>query len=293
MYQRRVDAISKQGGWRLAGLPIIVSLVVLALIPSVVTPLAAVITGEAWEANPITIASTLGMISAVVLGGLLMIYASKISWESLGFVREQRGRSMLLGVGLGAGLLALVALLTWLFGGVDYSYAFTLNGLGAICLAIVFFAFQGTWEELVYRGYLMPHFSKYWGDRTSIVVTSIAFAAFHALNPGLTVMPIINLVLFGFVFALLYYRTGNMWITGLAHSAWNFSQGYLFGSEVSGNAIVASVFDATPIAGRELISGAEFGFEGSIITSIFGVVIIAALTIWWPKFSRMRRTDPA
>ncbi|BDA64127.1 CPBP family intramembrane glutamic endopeptidase [Actinomyces capricornis] len=267
--------------WRLLGLPLLVSLVVLVVLPATGLLLTPILGGGVEE--PISLSNGVGMWVALIGGGLLMIRASRLSWSGLGFIRQGWPRALATGALLGAGLLTLVALVIWMLGGTRIEYAFTASALGPIAVAVFFFAAQGTWEELVYRGYLMPHLSRLWGDKASIIVTSLFFTAFHAANPGLTFMPILNLTVFGFVFALLYYRTGNMWLTGASHAVWNFSQGFIFGSEVSGNAASASVLRSTGVPGRDLLSGGPFGFEGSIVTTIAGILIIAGLVFLWPK----------
>lgn len=281
MYQDHVFRIEGRTIWRLLGIPLLVSVVVLVALPATGMLFYPIFGGSAEQA--ISLANGIGMWVALIGGGFLMIWASKLSWSRLGFIRQGWLRALLTGAVIGAGLLTVVALTIWALGGIRIEYAFTPEAISAILVALFFFAAQGTWEELVYRGYLMPHISKLWGDKVSIIATSIMFTLFHAFNPGLTYMPILNLTVFGFVFAMVYYRTGNMWLTGAMHAVWNFSQGFIFGSEVSGNPASASVLRSTAFSGRDLLSGGPFGFEGSIITTIAGVLIILGLMFCWPK----------
>ncbi|QAU51705.1 CAAX amino terminal protease self- immunity [Corynebacterium pelargi] len=282
VFGQRVLAVRAQGTWRQVGLPVIIALVVLAVLPAGFSAASALILGDGFGElfGP---SSAIGMILAVVVGGLLMIKASNLSWEALGFSRTGWLKHCLLGILCGLVLLSIAALLIAMSGAVAISWNFESGMLGPIAIAFVFFLAQGTWEELVYRGYLMPHFTRRWGVVPSIIITSLAFAAFHALNPGLTLLPIANLIIFGFVFALFYFRTGNMWLVGFAHGAWNFSQGFFFGSEVSGNQVHASVLKTVPEPGHDLLSGGAFGFEGSVVTSLLGCALIIFLTIGWPK----------
>lgn len=290
-YQDHVASIRAASWPRLIVLPAAVALLVLIVLPSLFTLLFGLLVPPPHDTE-IHLAGALGMHVTVLLGGMLMIKASAMTWAGLGFTSQDRLRQCALGLALGAGLLALVALAILALGGITITWAFTPAAIGTISVAALFFLAQGVWEELVYRAYLMPHLSKAWGDTASILVTSVLFTVFHALNPGLGVMPILNLTVFGLVFALLYYRTGSMWITGLAHSAWNFAQGYVFGSEVSGNATHHSVMASRPVQGHELLSGGSFGFEGSIVTTLTGVALIVLLTVLWPRL-RWRTADSA
>ena len=57
-----------------------------------------------------------------------------------------------------------------------------------------------------------------------------------------------------------------------AHLTWNYLQGPIFGFEVSGNKI-NSLFEQKP-NGHELLTGGNFGFEGSIILTLFLIMSI-------------------
>lgn len=287
VYAEKVRQITSKGYLRLLVIPLLVAFVVFAVIPGALAPLfGLILPGD--EAHPVNLASAAAMWVSLIGGGYLMIYASKLSWERLGFNKTHPLRDVATGIGLGLGLLIIVAVLIRVLGGTTWSWVFGTSAIGPILVAIIFFAAQGTWEELIYRGYLMPFFSKLWNDKVSIIATGLMFAAGHAFNPGMTAMPVINLVIFGFVFGLLYYRSGSLWVTGAAHAAWNFSQGFVFGAEVSGNETQGSFLKSIPVEGHQLISGASFGFEGSIITSIAGILIIIALTWGWPRISKGR-----
>lgn len=120
----------------------------------------------------------------------------------------------------------------------------------------------------------MPNFSKKFGDVKSIIISSLLFTLGYALNPGIQILPIINLFLDSMIFSMIYHYTGNLFIVGLGHGLWNFSQGYIFGAEVSENVITSSLLKSIPTPGKELISGGIFGFEGGLVTTILEIIII-------------------
>ncbi len=229
--------------------------------------------------GPINLITTIGMSLFAAITLVLLLNLSKINLEAIGL--DTAGLAMNITNGVLAGFLALtiVGLLIQLAGGVSITYVFEASYLGPLLLGLVFFAFQGVFEELVFRGYLMPHFSKKLGVPFAIIGNSLLFALIHGMNPGITALPLINLFVFGVIFSLLYLLSGNLWLTGLAHSLWNYTQGFVFGSLVSGLNIKESVFKSTPVDGMELISGGKFGFEGSIITTIAGLILIAAMGV--------------
>ena len=65
-----------------------------------------------------------------------------------------------------------------------------------------------------------------------------------------------------------------MLIIGVGHGLWNYSQGFIFGAEVSGNAVKSSLFTSQAVAGKDLISGGSFGFEGGLVTTFVALVLI-------------------
>lgn len=111
------------------------------------------------------------------------------------------------------------------------------------------------------------------------------------MNPGMTVMPLVNLMIASVVFSLVYYNWGSLWIAGFAHAVWNYSQGLLYGFLISGISVKGGVMTSLPIAGKELLSGGKFGFEGSIITSTVGVLLIAVLSLIAKNRSREKHNN--
>ena len=137
----------------------------------------------------------------------------------------------------------------------------------------IFFIFQGLFEELLFRGYLMPVFSKIIGIKFTIILLSFLFTCIHLLNPNLSIVGLVNVFLAGVTFSLIYYYTGNLWIVGAMHTIWNFILGFIVGSQVSGIDTYNSIFFSIPVVNKNLISGGEFGFEASIIETILELAI--------------------
>ncbi|WP_336250536.1 CPBP family intramembrane glutamic endopeptidase, partial [Stomatohabitans albus] len=211
---------------------------------------------------------------SVLISFVVMMKVGKLSREDLGLTSSGVFGAIARGLIGGFIAITLTTLAIKLLGGVTIEYVFKPEYLSTLLLGVVFFAFQGTYEELIYRSYLMPHLSKKLGDIGGILLSSVLFVLLHAMNPGITVVPVINLFLASIVFSLIYYLTGNLWLVGVAHGIWNYAQGFFYGSLVSGNALSETVFKSLPVEGKDLISGGSFGFEGGIITSLLGLIVI-------------------
>lgn len=150
-------------------------------------------------------------------------------------------------------------------------------------LYFLFFIVQGMEEEVLCRGYFMVSLTRRSSAIAAVIANSLAFAALHLLNPGITILSVVNLILFG-VFASLYMlRTGNIWGVGAIHTIWNYAQGNIFGLPVSGLFTDnATVFDFEQ-TGSALLNGGEFGPEGGLLVTLVYVVGILLVVFWKRK----------
>ena len=208
---------------------------------------------------------------AIFLTVAYTLWVKKRSIRALGFKKEDFAANYALGLGIGISLIVLVVGSATIFGGFGISLNKDIQWIWILVAAVGFFI-QGLAEEVIMRGYLFTEVESHKGRVWGLFVSAIAFTALHAANPGMTVMPVINLFVFGLFFGLLFWLTDNLWICGAAHSIWNFSLGPVLGILVSGQAFPASIFTTVPKEGMDLISGGNFGVEGSIFTSIFGLL---------------------
>ena len=108
----------------------------------------------------------------------------------------------------------------------------------------------------------------------------IVFVVPHLLNPGIDLLSVVNIFIVGIVFAVLFLRFDNIWICGGVHTAWNFSQGIIFGFNVSG--LTTPTLMNFSQVGQNLINGGTFGPESSLIATVVFVVALI-LAVWYPK----------
>ncbi|MBJ8350290.1 CPBP family intramembrane glutamic endopeptidase [Streptococcus zalophi] len=275
MFHSKINAIKADGAKKLIWIPILMVLVVSVAIPGVIQMIVGLVLSS-QEGQLITLASVVQMALTFFATLFVLLAVAKIKTKDLGFTKNA-SKDISKGLLYGFGAISVVALVLVVLGAVNMSFNFRFGSIPTIILAIVMFGFQGPLEELVYRSYLMPHFGKQLGMVKGILLSSVFFTLIHALNPGIGFMPIVNLFLASLVFSLIYYLTESFWLVGAAHAVWNFSQGIIYGSLVSGNPIKESIFTATPVKGMDFISGGSFGFEGGIITSLLGIILMVLL----------------
>lgn len=72
------------------------------------------------------------------------------------------------------------------------------------------------WEEVIFRGFLIPSLAKNLPTWAAVVSTSLIFAGVHFSNEGF-----LPLVLLGLVFGTVYVKTKNLLPAILLHSLWN------------------------------------------------------------------------
>jgi len=218
------------------------------------------------------------LISTVFGTIISMVYCRFGEMRSLGSMGVRKKKLVphyLTGLGIGAVLMTVIVLLSALFGAQKISFCTGVN-FGLIGLYWIGWFFQGMSEEFIFRGYLMNTVGGKHNYMITLTVSSVAFALAHAANPGFGPLVFVNLALFA-VFAGLYMiLTDDIWGSCAIHSIWNCTQGNLYGISVSGTNEMESVMKTVADSDSKLLTGGDFGIEGSIFTTI---VLLAASAI--------------
>ncbi len=206
---------------------------------------------------------------------------------SMGMRKKKAGIHYLQGLLIGFIMISAAALLSVLFGISEITVCKSIDW-SIILLLFGGFIVQGMSEEFIFRGYLMNTLGGRHNPWIAVIVSSVAFSLAHILNPGFNLFIFFNLTLFG-VFAGLYMIAfDDIWGACAIHSIWNFTQGSLYGISVSGTGENESVFRTTAISSTNLLTGGDFGIEGSIITTI---VLVAACVPVFMKIKKQNQTE--
>jgi uncharacterized protein len=221
---------------------------------------------------PVIAATALLSIGFVLL---FVRFFDRRSLSSIGFDLKEHWMHAGTGFSLGIALVALATLLLIATKNLEWTDVnFDANGLflGFGLMVLVSLA-----EEMVFRGYLLYNLMESMSRWPALVVSAVLFAAFHINNPGVGVMPVVNVLLAGVLMGVNFVYTRNLWFGLAFHFAWNFSQGSVFGYKVSGIDL-PSLF-RQELTGDPLYTGGAFGLEGSAYTTLLLVMTIAIL-IW-------------
>ena len=229
-------------------------------------------------------------ISTVAVVLLYCLLAERRTLQSLGFSR--RGAIPEYGLGLLGGFVLFggAVLLCLACGALTVEIATVSPSPGITALYFAGFLIQGMSEELLCRSYLMVSLSRSLPLWSCAVLNALLFSLLHMGNPGISVIPLLNIFLFGLFASMLTLRRGSIWMVGALHSMWNFVQGNLFGIPVSGITGIPSPLISTPRAGflGELISGGSFGLEAGL-----GVTVVLAAASIAVAFLPTKRSEIA
>lgn len=209
----------------------------------------------------------------------------KRKMTTLGFKKPGMWKEYGIGMLIGFGMMAVIVLIGALTGALKLQFNSDITaGSSLALLAAVFVGFliQGMSEEVLCRSYFLVSLARKDGKVwMGIIVSSIAFGALHLGNAGVSVLALINLVLFGIFAGVYFIKRGNIWGAAAIHSIWNFAQGNIFGVLVSGNDFGVTVFESTINENMTLINGGDFGLEGGILTTI--VLVVATVIVLQTK----------
>jgi len=246
--------------------------IVIATVIFFVAQLAALPAGMPSEGAGLTFVQQAVLTGSFGVGAVLLLlwvrFKERRPIRSLGFAAPGAGAKILRGALIGLVMISAVALIT-VASGQGTLGAPNWSALLPALVLLVGFTIQGSTEELFARGYLVQAVSWKWGLLAAFVVQTVWFTLLHGANGGITVVPVLNLVLVAVFLGFWSLAEEGLWGVCAFHAVWNWGQGNLWGAHVSNMDVETSVlsFRPTPGAG-DLISGGSFGFEGSLVSSL-------------------------
>jgi len=135
-------------------------------------------------------------------------------------------------------------------------------GIGALAMTLV-----AAGEEIMMRGYVLQELMGKFSTTASVIVSSIIFTALHAgalMHSDMALIGALNIFAASLLLSLAYLATRSLWLPIGIHFGWNFAQGPLLGISVSGFEF-SGAWHPIALSGPELMTGGQFGFEGSLL----------------------------
>lgn len=226
---------------------------------------------------PLLVSSFLQFISFILAVWLYISVVEKRSFKSLGFFGLSKFKKYIGGFLIGISLLTASFVIVTLMAktNVEVTFRFGVSSVVSIITVLIFFIIQGASEEIVFRGWLMQSIGVRHWPWLGITLSTLFFAILHAANPNFNLIAGMNILLVGLLLAMLALYDGNLWGVCGFHTAWNFTMNSVYGINVSGTKLVGDTLLKTTFEGSPLITGGDFGLEGSLIVT----ALIVALTV--------------
>jgi len=145
---------------------------------------------------------------------------------------------------------------------------------------LIGYAIQSFFEELLCRGFVMGYWLKQGKVVSAFLLNSLLFSFFHIGNSGFDGFAFIGLFLFGLLMSEIRFVSGSIWICGAFHAAWNFFEGSVFGTSVSGFPNMGLIIKSINTTSSQQLNGGGFGVERSAASIIvYGVLVVIMFLI--------------
>ena len=219
---------------------------------------------------PLLVLESLLMLVGYLSAAILMLRWRKLPLSLLGLSLKGRGKDLLAGLGVAVLLYAVGFGVSLLIGMVEVASVQLVprNLLGRLLL----FLLMAVTEEIMLRGFVLGRMLSEGMNRfVALFLSSALFSAMHLLNPNFALLPFVNVLLGGCLLGASFLYTRNLCFPIVLHWFWNWLQGPVLGYEVSGMDSGETLLTLR-LTGSELLTGGNFGFEGSLLCTVLLVV---------------------
>jgi len=184
-------------------------------------------------------------------------------------------RNLVTGISLGFVLQSLTIGVIYLNKGLS---VISVNSVGNLIPSLAMVT-AAIFEEVIFRGIIFRITEEKLGSYTALAISALIFGAVHLVNANSTLISGLAVAIeAGLLLGAAYIYTRNLWFPIAIHFAWNFTQSGIYGASTSGHAIAKSLL-TTKIGGSPMISGGQFGPEGSVQALIFCLIATIILML--------------
>lgn len=196
------------------------------------------------------------------------------------FAFPPAGRELAIGFAIGLALLSVVVGVIAALG--SYRVVGT-RGAEVLPLALSLGIFPGFSEEIAVRGLFFRLFERWLGSWWALALSAAFFGLGHIFNPGATWVAAVGIAFeAGIMLAAVYMITRRLWAAIGLHAAWNFAEGGIYGTPVSGLNVDGLL--RPWIGGSDLVTGGKFGPEASLPAMVVATTIgVVFLVIAWRR----------
>lgn len=127
---------------------------------------------------------------------------------------------------------------------------------------------SGIFEELLYRGVALRILEEYLGSWIALAASSLFFGLRHLGNEDATLLGALFITVeISVLLAAAFKLTRRLWLSIGFHMSWNYAQAAVFSGALSGVPMPPGLF-ANTVEGPDLLTGAQFGLEASVIAFV-------------------------
>lgn len=224
--------------------------------------------------------------TAVRIGILFagMYFIGKISGRTLSDykVAIHTGDLRRFGVGLIIGIGAMCAVIMILYSSGVYSLGSGHGTPMSILTSLVMFIGVGVTEEYMFRGVLLFYFLR-WGRFWALMLTSVLFTAGHLVNPGVTLVAAVNMILGAVFWGLCVVVTGSVYLSAGIHTTWNWFIVSIAGVRLSGLDFGNGLFTTHINTTAPVFTGGDFGPEAALACTGILIALNAAVLIYYHR----------
>ncbi|MBN1819114.1 MAG: CPBP family intramembrane metalloprotease [Prolixibacteraceae bacterium] len=221
------------------------------------------------------------LLATILVVWVYWVKIQKSNFISIGFNKKYLLKEIIIGLTTGIFLLSAVFVVLLLLNQIEIENI-QFDTFSFINYLLIFIM-VGIYEELLIRGYFLGTFMNLTNKYIALIITAILFSLMHIMNANFSLIPFINIVLAGILLGVVYIHTRRIWFPMALHIIWNFLQGPVFGSEVSGGSTGETIFQIKT-TGSDLLTGGEFGFEASFIMTGLMIGLIIILERYYKKY---------
>lgn len=228
------------------------------------------------------------ILAILLLAATMLVerYTSGKTLSDVGFDPQHAGRDLTAGAAIGALLFSLVALELFVGG---FYRILNVHPTPDLAAAAVLLIGGAVFEELLFRGVIFRLVEEWTGTWIALAVSAILFGLAHAANPGATPVSSLAIALeAGILLGAAYVLVRNLWLPIGLHFAWNYFEGPIFGTQISGHSFLRDAATAQ-LAGPSWITGGSFGPEAGVPAIVTCTIAAVLLLVAASRKSKITR----
>lgn len=214
----------------------------------------------------LTISTWFILFYSVLISLLFLFFVDKLKWRETWLFQKPVKIiiSSLSGIVIIGVFIAIYLVFVKQFNLIEFS----IRHPDKIFVLFLFSVFSALAEEVPFRAYILHYFHKHGKSIQGIIFITLIFILLHLLNPGVTVVIFINMILFSVFLSFMTILTKSIWFAVFFHLSINFFGSLLFGVgnlEIENN---YSLLELNYLDSSVFLHGGESTISGSIIFSI-------------------------